>query len=100
MFDSKRRNLDNKVVSLGMYIEDHIPTLDQAIVSRVYHIVVHYFALIVLNVVKVIERQMVSLLEHVRGRREVKRGVTKSDFLKQVKSHKQSLEKPSPNRVE
>ena len=99
LFDSERKSLDDRVVSVGVYIENHMPTLDRAIMSRMYHTVIHYFALIVLNVVKIIEGYMVSLLEHVRGYREVKYGVTQSEFLKQVRSHKQSLEKPRKDDI-
>ena len=100
LFNSQRSRLDEKLISFERYIEEHIPALDHTIVAHLYHSIVHYFALIVLGIVKIIEHWMVSLLEHVRGRREVQRGVTQSEFLKQVRDHKQSLEKPSVNEVE
>ena len=100
LFNTKRKELDERIISFGTYVQNHVPAFDKAIISRTYHNAVHYFALIVLNIVKIIEQWMVSLLEHVRGKREIKRGVTQSDFLKQVRSHKQSLEKRDQNRVE
>jgi len=100
LFAERRRAFDIKVISLSEYIQDRVPRLDQRIIFHAYHTIVHYFALMVLLVVKVIERRMVSLLDHVRGKREVNRGVTKSDFLRQVNDHKQSLERPQSNSVE
>lgn len=100
LFNTERKRLDEKIISFGKYIENHIPTFNRVIVLRIYHFVVHYFALIVLTIIKVIERRMVYLLEYVRGKREIKRGVTQSDFLKQVGDHKRSLEKPSKNTIE
>ena len=95
LYNVQRAVIDEKIISLNMYIKNHMPTFDREIISRTYHTVVHYAALIILNLLKIIERKMVSLLEHVRGKREVKRGITQSDFLKKVGDHKQSLEKQS-----
>jgi hypothetical protein len=100
LFNIQRKELDEKIISFGEYIENHVPTFDRTIIPHAYHTVVHYFALIILGILRIIERWMVSLLEHVRGKREVRRGVTQSDFLKSVKEHKQSLENPSRNSVE
>lgn len=100
LFNIQRKKLDGKIVSLGGYIENHVPTFDRTIIPHIYHTIVHYFALIILGILRIIERWMVTLLEHVRGKREIRRGVTKSDFLKSVKEHKQSLENPSRNSVE
>ncbi|MEX0652045.1 MAG: hypothetical protein WD509_01040 [Candidatus Paceibacterota bacterium] len=92
---TQRVRLDATVASLYMHLERRVPTLDHTLFFRIYHITVHYFALIVLGIVKIIERKMVTLLEYVRGKREVRRGVTRSEFLKQVAQHKESLEKPA-----
>jgi hypothetical protein len=104
MFSLQRVRLDEKLASFREFVERHIPTFDQEAVSRVYHQVthsiVHYCALAVLSIVRFVERKTVSVLEHIRGKRDIKRGVTSSDFLKQVNDHKQSLEKPSRNSVE
>lgn len=100
LFAKRRREFDTKLISLREHIKSRIPTLDQKVIFRIYHTIVHYFALVVLFLVKVIERRMVSLLEHVRGKREVTKGVTKSEFLRQVKDHKKSLERPQSSSVE
>ena len=100
LFSVERRKLDEKIVSFGKYIKEKIPTFDRSIVLRVYHITVHYFALIMLWIIKVIERRMVNLLEYVRGKREIKEIVTQSDFLKQVGDHKRNLENPSKSTLE
>ncbi len=73
---------------------------DSSIMIRMYHITVHYFALIVLGIIKIIEKRMFFLLEHIRGKHEIRKGVTKSEFLKKVADHKQNLEKPPRNSVE
>ena len=100
LFDAERKKLDEKMISFGAYIQNHIPTLDRKIAYNIYHAVVHYFALVVLNLLQVVEKWMVSLLEYVRGKREITHGVTQSEFLKRVGDHKQSLEKPELNKVE
>lgn len=100
LYNFQREKLDEKVVSLGEYLRHRIPTFDRSVVSRMYHTTIHYFALMVLSILRIIERRMVSLLEHVRGKREVTRGVTQSDFLKQVGSHKRRLEKPSKDAIQ
>ena len=100
LFSEKRDKIDQKTIYFLGHIKNHIPTFGLEIMSRVYNVVVRYFALIVLNLVKIVEQRMISLLEYVRGRREIKKGVTKSDFLKRVSDHKQSLENKSKNAIE
>lgn len=100
LYGVQREQLDRVVVSLWVYIETHVPTFNRAVVLQIYHAIVHYFALIVLSIVKIVERKMVFLLEYVRGKREVKRGVTQSDFLKRVGDHKQRLEKPLEDTIQ
>ncbi len=99
-FSDEREKLDEKVISFGEYINKFSVIFDRSIILRIYHTTAHYFALIVLGTIKIIERRMVYLLEHIRGKREIKRGVTQSEFLKRVADHKQSLEKPPVNKVE
>ncbi|HEC32827.1 MAG TPA: hypothetical protein ENI63_01030 [Candidatus Kaiserbacteria bacterium] len=99
LFSINRKKLDEKIVYLGVYIQKYIPTFNGETLFRVYHGVIHYLALATLVVLRAVENKTVSLLEHVRGKREVKRGVTQSDFLKQVGDHKQNLEKPLINKV-
>ena len=100
VFDVKRKELDEKTISFEGYVRSHMPTFDRAIAYRLYHTSIHYFALMVLVAIKIIEQRMVLLLGYVRGKREIKRGVTQSDFLKQVSEHKQSLEKPPVDAIE
>jgi len=100
LFEAERKKLDESILSFVDYLERHIPAFDKAIVFRLYHSVVHYFAIVVLAILRAVEEKMVSLLEYVRGKREVTRGVTRSDFLKRVGDHKQSLGKHTRNEVE
>ena len=100
LFDVQRKGLDEKIISFNVYIQNYIPTFNLTIIYNVYHTLVHYFAIIMLNVLIITERKINSLLDHIRGRREIKNIDTQSDFLKQVGDYKQSLEKPSKDAVE
>lgn len=100
LFDVQRRRLDERIISFNVYIQNYIPTFNLAIIYNVYHTLVHYFAIIMLNVLRMTERKMDSLLDYIRGKREIKNVDTQSDFLKQVGDYKQSLEKPSKDAIE
>ncbi|MCW9054589.1 MAG: hypothetical protein OQJ98_01235 [Candidatus Pacebacteria bacterium] len=95
-----RAHVDEWVDATGRSVRARIPTLDHSSIARVFHVLMHYSALILLALLKMLEKKIFRVLEYVRGRRKVSRGVTNSDFLKSVSAHKQSLGKERGNSVE
>lgn len=95
-----RGRLDSRTIRVREYVRTHTPTPSLSFLSHAYHHGVHLCAIGALFVLRAVERRVVRVLEYVRGKREVQRGVTGSDFLKSVSEHKQSLGKPGADSVE
>lgn len=77
-----------------------IPVVDAHLFRRLYHNSAHLTALVVLRLVKVVEKRAVGVLNTVRGKRELSKTDTQSTFLKHVSDHKQGLEKTTVGPVE
>lgn len=100
MFEGFRSRADKIVSGAHAALEARMPKLDSVFIARAYHSLVHACALILLAVLKLTERQVMKVLEYVRGKRELPRMQTQSAFLKEVSAHKQSLEKPARRAIE
>jgi hypothetical protein len=98
--ESYRERLDTAIRGSADIVVKNIPTIDAHLFQRMYHYSIHLFALMVLRLVKVIEKKVVKVLDTVRGKRDLPKSNTQSAFLKRVSDHKQDLEKRPENPVE
>jgi hypothetical protein len=100
VFAEQRQALDIRIVALTRIITERVAQLNGRLFLQIYHHIVHVGALIVLQVVRVVEKRTVKVLDTVRGKRELSNNKTQSVFLKQVRSHKEQLEKTVDSPVE
>ncbi len=95
-----RERLDIYVVTFWQMITRRIPTFEYATFIEWYHILVKKVAFFILVAARFVERKMMHVLEGARRKKSIKRGHTNSSFLKEVRNHKYSVEKPSQDTVQ
>ena len=100
LFSGKRARLDEWAFRAHAYMRGRLPAFGHPTLARLYRSVMRQVALFALSLLRAVERKIISLLEYLRGKRDLPRGVTHSEFLRKVSEHKRNLEKPSKDAVE
>ncbi|MBI2618205.1 hypothetical protein HYW58_02015 [Candidatus Kaiserbacteria bacterium] len=100
LFNIQRARLDEFVRRVQTYVRTRMPVFGHLAFARMYHTVAHRLALFMLSVLKAVEKRVIRLLEYLRGKRDIQKGVTQSEFLRKVSEHKRNLENPSRDAIE
>jgi len=91
LFVEARAKLDSLVVRAVKICTERIESLDSPTLSRAYNALIHFLAIVILRVIKILEKKMIRVLNTIRGRRELVSQGSASEFLKEVSKHKNGL---------